>query len=162
MASTSVSSKRASALSCRASSALAASLSMTASTPSLLPSSRRMMGMPPPPAQDRKGTRLNSGHGRNPTRRSSDLLLHRQPADGGGLVCTEVPVDGIHIGQQQESIGIELSGQQRAGGVLVDDRLDPQAAAIVPADDGNAAATGADHHHPLLQQQSDDADIGEY
>ena len=56
------------------------------------------------------------------------------------------PVHGhlIDAGGDREQVGAQLGGQQRAGGVLVDDRLDALEGAVVAAHDGDATATAGD------------------
>ena len=57
-------------------------------------------------------------------------------------------VDGVHVGDDEQGVGVEVEGKQGAGVVLVDDRLDSDELAArrdggVGVHDGDAAAAGA-------------------
>lgn len=63
---------------------------------------------------------------------------------------------GGDIGGDHEAVDAELSGQQRAAGVLVDDGLDAVVGAAVGRErDGNTAAARCDDQGPALDQPPD-------
>ena len=70
-----------------------------------------------------------------------------------------IEIDGIDIGQQQESIGRDFLGEEGGGAVLVDNGLNADEASVSTANDGYPAAAGANYDHSGLEQQSDQIDV---
>ncbi len=108
-----------------------------------------------------------AGRGHEPAHRL-DLRPHRarreaertQLLGGGvaqrpGLRRAVAGQDRVHVGQQQQDVGVERAGQQRGGQILVHDGFSAvQPPGAVPGDRYPAAA-GADHDHALAQQAAD-------
>ena len=65
-----------------------------------------------------------------------------------------IQVDGIGVGQDQQGIGLDLSGQVGGGHVFVDHRFDAGQALAIPGH-RNAATTGTDDEVPLGDQGFD-------
>ena len=71
-----------------------------------------------------------------------------------------VGVGRVDVGEDEEDVGVEVDGEQRAREVLVDDRLDADEPApgrhlLVGVPRRDAAAAGADHDASLLEQRLD-------
>ena len=78
-------------------------------------------------------------------------LLRRPPA----------LVHAVDVGGHHEQVGVDLPGEQLAGQVLVDHRLDAREHPFAPGLEGrrDAAAAGADHDGLVLQQPLDGPEL---
>src|SRR6516164_6788159 len=93
-------------------------------------------------------------------------LLAGQFADGdpvkpARLGRAPVDVDAVHIGGHQEQVRVHVPGEQFAGEVLVDDRLDAEdvGSAGRRVHRGDAPAAGADDQGVPLEQPPDRLDL---
>src|SRR5215467_14213307 len=81
-----------------------------------------------------------------------------QPARLGGA---PVDVDAVHVGGHEEQVRVHVPGEQFAGEVLVDDRLDAEdgGSAGGRVHRGDAPAAGADDHGAPVEQPRDRLDL---
>ena len=106
--------------------------------------------------------------------RGLDLRAHRP---GGEVGCAQLAgghpvepallgrapalVDAVDVGGHDEQVGVDLAGEQLAGEVLVDHRLDAGERALLARHPRgrDAAAAGADHHDAVVEQPADRPDL---
>ena len=78
-------------------------------------------------------------------------LIHRSPS----------VINGVHIGQHQESVGSECFGEQTRRPVLVYDCLKAVKRAVCIPRHGDAAAAGANDRDACLHEETDRFDLGD-
>jgi hypothetical protein len=78
-------------------------------------------------------------------------LCHAEPSQRSSSGAGKIEVDAIDVGQDEERFRLQFAGEQTAGEVLVDHRLDTEEAAIRAADNGHAATAHGDRDEILVQ-----------
>ena len=108
----------------------------------------------PAPAHELDG-RLKLGSHRSRLELLQIQIVRARGRKGSSTCPTPVKIDAIDVGQQEEAIRTQFTGEQRAGMVLVNHGLDAVQTAVVGARHRNAPATDANDDDASGRQQSD-------
>ena len=82
-------------------------------------------------------------------------LVRREPVEAVRGICPEAVVDPVDVGEQEQPVGLDGSGEHDRREVLVDDRLDTVRPALVVHDDRHAAAAARDDEESTGHEVAD-------
>ena len=121
----------------------------------------RADGRPLPGRLDEAGGGLDLRAHRPGGERPRPQLVGGDPVEPALLGCAPAVVDAVDVGRHDEEVGADLAGEQLAGQVLVDHRLDAAEGAVLPRHPRrrDPAAAGADDDTSLLEQPADGPDL---